>query len=131
MTTIDDVETKIRAAKQDTRDPLARIVNVTVGKRMLFSQAPDGPERDMGVALVIERASGASGTLWFEVPDTWEPHHDLVAILSYFHIDPDDDEDSIRDLKGQHIPLRHHEDIGWDIDWGIIEDADLPEPRFR
>lgn len=130
--TVEEFEDSLLDAKIDTEDTLATIVRVFVDRRDAVEDAPAGEDRTNGLVVVFERASGNHMVRWYPLPATWEPQHDLVTLLSFLGIDPEDSEkDDLSDIEGKQVPVRYSREEGWILDWDIIGDASVPERIFR
>lgn len=130
--TVEDFENGLRNAKRDTDDVLAKVTGVEIVRRDRVEAAPAGEDSDTGLKVSLQRASGISMVRWFECPPTWEPQHDLVALLRYLGYDPDNEAHDLDNILGLHLPVYYdHTDGGWTLDWQTIGQADLPERRFR
>lgn len=117
---IDTVQNRLEAAKKDTRDSTAEIVDGWVELHA----------GDDGLILEFERTSGERMTRWFELPGSWQPGSDLIALLCYLGLDPE--EDDLTEMEGLMVPVRYSDSDSWSLDWKLIENnADLPERAFR
>lgn len=130
MKDIEDAEEALKSAKVDTEHPIAVIDRVYVDRRDAVETAINREDSERGLVFTFERPSESVMTRWFPLPATWEPQHDIVALLSYLGWSPDGSEVDLRDLEDKSVPVRHGDD-GWELDWGIIGNADLPERAFR